>query len=110
MPLCFLLLEAGQFKCSELKSGHLLYDLEKLPLKRKTFVTLFIRAAEMFTLLGTDVTPYLDTRYAQYTMGQVRLKIIIFFIPFDVLLYQMPPKLHFMKTNLCQCYCSSIAF
>lgn len=80
VPLCFVLLESGQFKCSELKSGHLLYGLEKLPLKRKISVTLFTRAAKMFTPsgVGSDVTPYLETKYAQYTMGQVRLKIIIF--------------------------------
>lgn len=58
VPLRFLLLESGQFKCYELKSGHLLYDLEKLPLKRETII-LFTRAAEMYSLFGvdTEVTP-----------------------------------------------------
>lgn len=59
VPLCFLLLESGPFKCSELKFGHLLYDLEKLPLKRKACVTLSTRAAEMYSLfcVSTEVTP-----------------------------------------------------
>lgn len=48
VPLCFLLLESGQFKCPELKSGHLLHDL-----------LLFTKAAEMYSLfgVGAGVTP-----------------------------------------------------
>lgn len=59
VPLCFLLLKSGPFQCSELKFGHLLYDLEKLLLKRKASVPLFTKAAEMYSLfgVGTEVTP-----------------------------------------------------
>lgn len=54
-----LLLESAACMCSELKFGHLLYDLEKLPLKMKASVTLITRGAEMHSLsgVGTDVTP-----------------------------------------------------
>lgn len=108
VPLCFVLLESGQFKCSELKSGHLLYGLEKLPLKRKISVTLFTRPAEMFTPIwcGYRCDTLSRDKISSVYNGASEVKNNYFFIPFDVLLYQMSPKLHLMKTKL---YVNAIA-